>query len=316
MSPKKSDKGGAVAEAEAPVGGLPGLVRRNIRWLVFLGVFVGASAFGWKLLWESVRDQVVGAAEFHIDPEQITMTPLPAWIHTDLKAEVLRDGSLDEGLSLLDPELTVRVAQAFSQHSWVAKVTRASKQAPTGVTVDLVYRRPVAMVEVRGQGLFPVDADGTLLPTADFSPTDALRYVRIAEIGTMPIGPVGTRWGDTHVTGAAKIAAALVDDWEKMKLYKIVPAARQVEANGVEADTYELYTVERTRIDWGRPPGAETNTEAKAAQKIERLRQYAEQHGGTLEDPSGPQRLDVRSASSLTVAPRPAIQSLPAAPGQ
>ena len=63
-------------------------------------------------------------------------------------------------------------------------------------------------------------------------------------------------------------------------------------------------------VDWGHPPGAETATEAKAAKKIERLQSYAAEHGGSLEDPAGPQRLDVRSSSSLTVTPRPAIQTL------
>jgi hypothetical protein len=311
MSAKKSDT--SVAEAPARSGGLWGLVRGNARWIVFIGVFVGVSVFGWKTLWEAVREQVISAADNRIDPEQIETTPLPAWIHTDLKAEVLRDASLDGPLSLLDPELTVRVAHAFALHPWVAKVQRVSKRSPAGVTVELVYRRPVAMVEVPGPSLLPVDGEGVLLPTADFSPTEALRYLRIAEITTSPQGPVGTRWGDTHVTGGAQIAAALLADWETLKLYQVVSAARQVDANGAESDTYELYTRERTRVDWGRPPGAETGTEAKAAQKIERLRSYAAQHGGSLEDPTAPQRLDVRSASSLIVAPRPPLETLPEA---
>ncbi|HEY1784730.1 MAG TPA: hypothetical protein VGG30_04245, partial [Pirellulales bacterium] len=286
MSAKKSDA--AVADPPASArGGLFGLLRGNARWLLFIGVFVGASVMGWKMLWESVREQVISAVDNRIDPEQIEMTPLPAWIHTDLKAEVVRDASLDGPLSLLDPELTVRVAHAFALHPWVAKVQRVSKRSPAGVAVDLIYRRPVAMVEFPGPSLLPVDGDGVLLPTADFSPTEALHYVRIAEISTSPIGPVGTRWGDTHVTGAAQIAAALIDDWETLKLYQIVAAARQVDASGVESDAYELYTRERTRVDWGRPPGAETGTEAKTAQKIDRLRSYAAQHGGSLEDPTG-----------------------------
>ncbi|HEX4146734.1 MAG TPA: hypothetical protein VHY91_24770 [Pirellulales bacterium] len=311
MSAKKSDT--AVAEAPASRGGLLGLLRGNARWLLFVGVFVAVCAVGWKMLWESVREQVISAVDNRIDPEQIEITPLPAWIHTDLKAEVMRDASLDGPLSLLDPELTVHVARAFALHPWVAKVERVSKQAPAGVAVELIYRRPVAMVEVPGPALLPVDADGVLLPTADFSPTEALHYLRIAEITTSPLGPVGTRWSDTHVAGAARIAAVLLEDWETLKLYQIVSAARQVDASGVESDTYELYTRERTRVDWGRPPGAETGTEAKAAQKVERLRNYAAQHGGSLEDPTGPQRLDVRSASSLTVAPRPPVQTLPEA---
>ena len=183
------------------------------------------------------------------------------------------------------------------------------------MVVELVYRRPVAMVEVPN-GLLPVDADGVLLPTDDFSPLDALGYLRIGEIKTSPSGQIGTRWGDTHVTGAAQIAAFLVGDWQKLKLYQVVPAARQTDATGTETDTYELYTPQRTRIDWGRPPGAEGGTEAKAAKKLERLRAYAAEHGGSLEDPTTPQRLDVRAASSLLVAPRPQIQSLPETPGQ
>ena len=153
------------------------------------------------------------------------MTPLPPWIHTDLKAEVLRDASLDGPLSLLDKELTVRVAHAFALHPWVAKVQRVSKRSPAGVQVDLDYRRPVAMVEVPGPALLPVDGEGVLLPTADFSPQDARQYPRIAEIKTSPLGPVGTRWGDTHVTGGARIAAALLDDWQALKLHQVVPAA-------------------------------------------------------------------------------------------
>ena len=264
MSAKKSDS--SVADAPAR-GGLWGLVRGNARWIAFVGVFVAVCVVGWKMLWESVREQVLSAADYRIDPEEIEMTPLPAWIHTDLKAEVLRDASLDGPLSLLDQELTVRVAHAFALHPWVAKVQRVSMRSPAGVTIDLDYRRPVAMVVVPGPALLPVDGQGVLLPTADFSPQEAQHYPRIEEIKTSALGPVGTRWGDTHVTGGAQIAAALLNDWESLKLFKVVPGAGQVDANGVEADTYELCTREGTRVDWGHPPGAETATEARSGQK-------------------------------------------------
>ena len=82
------------------------------------------------------------------------------------------------------------------------------------------------MVVVPGPALLPVDGDGVLLPTADFSPQEAQHYPRIAEIKTSALGPVGTRWGDTHVTGGARIAAALLNDWESLKLFQIVPGER------------------------------------------------------------------------------------------
>jgi hypothetical protein len=317
MSAKKSEI--AVAEAPARPRGVRALVRANAGWIVFVGVFVAICVVGWKMLWEQVREQVLSAADYRVEADQIEMSELQPWIHTDpkrFKADVLRDASLDGQLSLLDKELTIRIAQAFALHPWVAKVQRVSRRSPAGVTVELIYRRPVAMVEVPGSYLLPVDGEGVLLPTDDFSPVDAQGYLRIGEIKTSPAGPIGTRWGDTHVTGAAQIAAALLDDWQKLMLHQIVPAARQVDSAGAETDTYELYTPKRTRIDWGRPPGAEIGTEAKAAKKIERLRAYAAEHGGSLEDPTAPQRLDVRSSSSLIVAPRPPIQTLPEVPGQ
>ena len=232
-----------------------------------------------------------------------------------LKAEVIRDASLDSSLSTLDPELTMRVAQAFRLHPWVAKVQRVSKQYPAAVKVELVYRRPAAMVEVPGPALLPVDAEGVVLPTDDFSPLDARHYPRIAEIKTSPLGPVGTRWGDTRVSGAASVAAAVADQWERLGLHHIVPSGRQSGApGGRETDAYELFTNAGTRIDWGRPPGAEISGEAMAAGKVAALLEYAQAHGGSLDDAGKPQRLDVRPVSGMLVAPRPAIQSLPRQP--
>ncbi len=339
MSPKKSEA--AVAEPPRQPRGLRGTLRANAGWIVFVGVFVGVCVVGWKLLWEQVREQVLSAADYQLEADQIEMTELPPWIHSDpkkFKADVLRDASLDGPLSLLDRELTVRLAKAFALHPWVAKVERVSKRSPPGVMVEVVYRRPVAMVVIPRSRLvdaagillptedfspieaknylFPVDAAGVLLPTEDFSKVDAQGYLKIGEIKTLPAGPVGTRWGDTYVTGAAQIAAALLDDWQNLKLFQIVPAARTVDAAGTETDTYELYTRKGTRVDWGRPPGAEVGTEAKAAKKLDRLKTYAGEHGGSLEDPVTPQRLDVRAASSLLVAPRPTIQSLPETPAE
>ena len=210
----------------------------------------------------------------------------------------------------------MHVAHAFALHPWVAKVERVSKRPPAGVTVELIYRRPVAMVVGAGAGAVAGRWRGVLLPTADFSPAEALHYLRIAEIKTSPLGPVGTRWGDTHVTGAARIAALLVDDWEKLKLYQIVPAARQVDAGGVETDTYELYTRERTRVDWGRPPGAEIGTEAKAAKKIDRLRLTPPSMAARWKTPPARSGSTFARRSSLIVAPRPTIQTLPETPGE
>src|SRR4029079_16323895 len=102
----------------------------------------------------------------------------PAWIRTDIKNEVLREASFTGPLSLLDGELTIRVASAFATHPWIASVQRVSKHFPSGLDVEVAYRRPVAMVEVT-DGALPVDAEGVVLPTTDFKPGEADRYPRI-----------------------------------------------------------------------------------------------------------------------------------------
>ena len=88
-----------------------------------------------------------------------------------MKAEAVHNGSTGAPLSILDDGLVERIHSVFSLHPWVAKVQRVTKSHPAHVEVEIVYRRPVAMVEVPG-GWYPVDVEGVLLPINDFSPTD------------------------------------------------------------------------------------------------------------------------------------------------
>ena len=115
------------------------------------------------------------AAEYEVAADRIAVTPAPAWIHADVKAEVLRSAAVGR-LDLRDRHLVVHVASAFALHPWVAKVVRVEKRFPAQVTVELEYRRPVAAVEVadRGEaGLVFIDQESVLLPSADFAPPRA-----------------------------------------------------------------------------------------------------------------------------------------------
>ena len=74
-------------------------------------------------MWQHVRDHVLASIEYQVDPSQITIVPPPPpWIHSDIKPEIVRDASLDGPLSLVDGQLTVRMASVFSSHPWVAHV--------------------------------------------------------------------------------------------------------------------------------------------------------------------------------------------------
>jgi hypothetical protein len=304
---KRQDDGGdlALANPRASRGPSPLMVMAPI-----IIALVGGTAY---LAWREVGPHVLASGQYQVEPDQIRVTPpAPPWIHGDVKQDVLRDARLDGPLSLVDRDLTVRIAAAFAAHPWVAKVERVAKQYPSGLDVALVYRKPAAMVEVQeGAGGLPVDGDGVLLPTKDFTPDDAQKYPRIGEIHSSPSGPLGTSWGDPSVVGAAQVAAALADYWKDLDLYRIVPDERKPGRTGVEY-TFALLTHSGTKVKWGRAPTTHVRGELPAAEKISQLKRYAETNKGSLDDPDGqPHVIVISPAGALLSNPRPRVESLP-----
>lgn len=313
MSAKKRyDEEGGVALVSRRSGSRP---RRRV--LIVAGIMMALVAGACFAVWQHVRSHVLAGSQYQVHPEHITVTPVPDWIHGDIRAEILRDLSRDGPLSLLDEDLTVRLATAFSAHPWVTRVDRVSKHFPSGVEVVVAYRVPVAMVEVQdGQALLPVDIQGVVLPTREmsgelnFTSEEAERYPRIGEIHTMPSGPVGTRWGDAAVLGGAQIAAVLADDWDRLKLSRIIPWERKPARSGVEY-TYVLVTQSGTMVFWGRAPGTETGGEVPAREKIAQLRRYAAQNGGSLDAADGPQQIEIGAGGGLFRKAQPVVTPLP-----
>lgn len=260
------------------------------RPVVILLVIAGLLGGAWYLGWRHVRDRVLKSEPYWLRLEDVEITPLPDWIHTDIRIQVFRDASLDRPLSINDDDLVQRIRDGFALHPWVAKVERVQKFHPARVKVDLVYRRPVCMVESSGE-LIPVDEEGVVLPREDFSSVEASRYPRLVGIESAPLGPVGTRWGDDRVLGGAEIAAALSATWEKWGLGCIVPA-QSPGASSHETVPFDLLTRDRTRIVWGRAPGGDASGQASAKEKVERLERYFAEHG-TLDGKPGTVLLDL-----------------------
>ena len=192
----------------------PAWLRNLFSWLLGRGrpmlvvaVLIGLFGGGWYWTWRRIGPRILGSSEYRVGPEQVEITPLPPWIHSDIRAEVFRSPTLDGPLSILDADLAERFYKAFTQCAWVAKVVSVTKRHPALVKVELTYRKPVGMVEVRG-GVLPVDSEGVLLPQGDFSPIEATRYPRLVGAEREPAGPPGRSWGDAAVVGGAEIAAA------------------------------------------------------------------------------------------------------------
>jgi hypothetical protein len=259
------------------------------RPLTVAGLLIAGLALGAAAAFRYVYPHFAASGLYTVTQEKVIVTPKPPWIRADIRAEVFRDPSLEGPLSSLDDKLAERIGRAFSLHPWVASA-KARKRPTAEVEVEVVYRRPVCMVEQPG-GPLPVDIEGVLLPSDDFSPLDKKSYPCLSGVDTAPLAPAGQRWGDGRVVGGAEIAAALAEVWQPWKLERIVPSPRAPAAR-VEP-TYQLVTRGGTRILWGLAPDSKAAGEISAAEKVARLRQYLADYG-TFEGRDGPQELDVR----------------------
>lgn len=266
---------------------------------------LGFSGGAWAV-WRHVEKHVENARDYLVTVDQITITPAPEWVRSDVRGEAFRNAnSPDRPLRSLDDNLAERIHIAFMLHPWVAKAA-VTKYAGGRVRVDIEYRRPACMVEVAAAGypgqplagrgsaveLLPVDCQGVWLPGEDFSPKQKESYPCLTGIDRRPIQPVGRAWGDARVADGAALAAALLPVWQPLKLYRIhcLPQPAGV-------PWFELYTRAGTKIIWGTVSAAAAH-EPSIEEKVARLQKYAAAHGGLDAGPA----IDVRTLSTAKVA--------------
>ena len=264
-------------------------------------VLIAFFSVGVYLLWDQYGDYVMSQQSYRLSADSFETTDPPQWIVTsNVEAESVLAGGLSE-LSIRQPELTVVVGQAFAMHPWVKKVKHVTKRFPARVLVELEYRQPVAMVEVPG-GRLPVDVEGVLLPTTDFSAETADRYLRISAGETTPLSNIaGTRWGDERIHEASRVAAFLLPYAERFAFSKVIAYRGP---HNSEQEKSSPYFVLRTKnggtLIWARAPGSETAGEPLAEQKIARLKEFVRQQGGS--DLDATRTIDLRAADGLRIA--------------
>ena len=255
--------------------------------------------------WRHVAPTIAARDEYRLTADRILITPTPDWIATDVKEEVLREGSLDQGLSVLDVDLDKRLKDAFEMHAWVRSVDRVAKCMPVGVKIAITFRRPVAAVVVPGHGgkvLSPVDADGVRLPNEGMRP-DALRILpRIAGPTGQPV--VGQAWREKGVLDGCRLAAYLAPTWIDLHLVDIVPATQEIYQQK-QYFMYELVTRGGTRIVWGAAPNTGPPGESSPAAKLSRLRRFIDEHGPLI-DVNSPAIVDIRQGPTPKTTPRTA----------
>ena len=242
---------------------------------------------------------------YRFDARGVVIPPGPKWVPADLVEKSL-ETEQDPLLTLLEPDLPREVAGRLQRHPWVAGVSRVAARRDGTIQVDMTYRTPVAMVDTP-KGSYPVDAEGVLLPPADFTPQDADLFPHVENVRTDPPALPGTAWNDPVVRGGAKIAARLVPDgdheryWKRFGLARIVGPANIHPSAGIDEISFEIVTVSGSTIAWGKAPGSDA-LEPTVEQKIGRLQHYLTTYGG-FDKPQGPYRIDIRGFDAISLYP-------------
>src|SRR5205823_13213433 len=116
MGASKSKTTGSVSTGFALVHFL---WRPQNRALVLTAVVVLVAIAGFVYGWRRWGEPSLSSPEYLVTAERISVTPQPAWIHTNVKAEMLRSLT-GAKLELLDRQLVEKLADAFALHPWVA----------------------------------------------------------------------------------------------------------------------------------------------------------------------------------------------------
>ncbi len=240
--------------------------------------------------------------EYRLETRKIRVLPDPERpVPADLLEQIRRQNQLPRELSLLDPKLCETLAAAFARHPWVARVTAVKQSFPADVIVEVEFRRPVAMVQVKG-GRIPIDGTGTLLPSEDFAAADVARYPTIRLVGAGNMARDGGRFTEPGLIGAARVAELLASKWAQLELEAIeLPRVRGSSVDPADI-VLQLQSMSGSTIIWGRAPGTDHPGELTPAQKLARLEKYMTEFGG-FDRPNGPYEIDIRHWQEITRRP-------------
>ena len=266
-------------------------------------ILIGSAIF----LWERHQETIVNLDEFSLTQEKILLTPQPHWSELDLRKMVL-DQSNGEQASILDTGLVPRTAGIMKQVGFVEQINSIEK-SKAGLNIDVIYREPVALVELsavtmknkwpNGQidrtVLLPVDRNGVLMPE---SIGDNLNLPWIAVLFPSQFEATWEQWPDERIHDAAAISSAFKRPLSELGIQRITTNQVDSTDSNLRPKPFELYSGSGTRIVWGNAPGKEAESEVDALKKIRAIEAVVDQYGPLNEVDLG--RIDVRSGKAIS----------------
>ncbi|MCE2810044.1 MAG: hypothetical protein LW850_06535 [Planctomycetaceae bacterium] len=167
-----------------------------------------AGYLGWRFYGAKALDTTYYA----LKKENIHLSYRPPWLKSDIVAEVFEQRELGR-MSLLDDLTSTVIAREFDAHPWIKKTHRVHRMAGGQIMISAEFRQPVAMVHcdadldstsggIGQESFLPVDSEGILLPTKDFSQEDIPNYCLSKQFGwqvSLEIGDYHQGWAKNHV---------------------------------------------------------------------------------------------------------------------
>lgn len=232
-----------------------------------IGAIVGST-----VLWNKYRTDLFAANSFQFDETTLACNEQPEWIKGNLKQNIWQANQLGQ-TDLLDAQLVPKIADAFANSSWVARVNRINKHA-SGVEVDLLFRRPVALVEVANNQLVPIDEAGTVLDSHTMSPEFAQHCWRL-HVNQPAAASIldGQAWPDRRIADAGALASALFELRQKLGMTHILQLASSHQYE-ISRGPFVLSKPGGAKIIWGASPNYEVDGEATFQKKLAAIEKW------------------------------------------
>lgn len=242
-----------------------------------------AGYLGWRFYGAKALD----TAYYAVKQENIHISDRPNWLRTEVLSSIVEEVYEQSGLgrmSLLDDQTNAVIAKAFDSHPWIKKTHRVHRMAGGQIMINAEFRQPLAMVHCDAQvdasagtmdheSFLPVDSEGVLLPTKDFSQEDIPSYMLIyaQNIRASDYPHVGMILADPQVQDAILLCRFLgpvkAQGLAKLSSIYVYPNP----AGEKSRWKLEITTKDGPRIMWGSAPTREGNTEPTANTKLKRL---------------------------------------------
>ena len=277
-----------------------------LRQIFFTILVVALFAGIWFGLWSVWKNELLRSEQYQLHSAQFHLPPPLPWIPETLVRDVLLTAKFDSDESVLDAKLPEKLAAAFQANPWVLKVQKVQIQYPAEIFVELDYRSPVCLVELpEGNGFYPVDSQGVLLPTDYFTqgtPEEIAEkmdaFVHVTDTPSNPIGSFGDTWGNSAVEKAAQIAALLGEDAKPWGIVAIrIIADKRTDEFALSRPTqpprFQLFAANGRLFDWGTFDSSPDNPQLPSLDedaKKEKLRHLIQQYGTLANVPDIPTR--------------------------